>query len=272
MGKPNIWRRIFALARKLNLFRYIRNLFLCLRYPFLRWRGDPLFPNHPKTNAFSLCRTWLDEIPSGWRKALGIRMSKEILKAGKKKIAESRKIGIKLGWEDLLTWSQIKEKWGQLVLDASCDSEIMWILEKYEAMSICYCEKCGKPARFESKGYISFLCEKCFDKYMAFSGCRHDDSWKEDCRLSLHDLPDCTRFEYVPISFEHYDTWEECKERYDYIMSANKSDPHTDYSVRGNADGTWMLRISEIKKHKVDFLAEYGIDYVAAWGLREEQK
>ena len=90
----------------------------------------------------------------------------------------------------MLVWEDIKEKYGTLRLYASATQEIQDVLDKYEYMSYGYCIGCGKPARYITKGWISYCCEECFlkdlSKYV-------DDVEKQrvmkECRLKVKDLP-----------------------------------------------------------------------------------
>ena len=45
-----------------------------------------------------------------------------------------------------------------------CSQECHDILLKYEYLSSFVCQKCGKPADYETEGWISSLCKDCFEK------------------------------------------------------------------------------------------------------------
>ena len=97
--------------------------------------------------------TELDAMESGWRKAFGIQMCKEI-KAELKKHKFLYKYRI----------VQIKEKWGYLHwYDGGTpkDSKIYDIIRKYEQISAKTCGVCGKPATKISKGWIYPYCDDC---------------------------------------------------------------------------------------------------------------
>ena len=97
--------------------------------------------------------TELDAMESGWRKAFGIQMCKEI-KAELKKHKFLYKYRI----------TQIKEKWGYLHwYDSGTpkDSKIYDIIRKYEQISAKTCIVCGKPATKMSTGWISPYCDDC---------------------------------------------------------------------------------------------------------------
>ena len=97
--------------------------------------------------------TELDAMELGWRKAFGIQMCKEIKKELKKH---------NFLYKYRIT--QIKEKWGELVLSDSGipkDSKIWNIIEKYSKISRKTCINCGKPATKISTGWISPYCDDC---------------------------------------------------------------------------------------------------------------
>ena len=97
--------------------------------------------------------TELDAMDSGWRKAFGIQMCKEI-KAELKKHKFLYKYRI----------VQIKEKFGGLRwYDAGIpkDSKIWDIIDKYTQISYKTCVVCGKPATKISKGWICPYCDDC---------------------------------------------------------------------------------------------------------------
>ena len=97
--------------------------------------------------------TELDAMESGWRKAFGIQMCKEIKKELKKhKFLYKYRI------------VQIKEKWGYLHwYDSGTpkDSKIYDIVRKYEQISAKTCGVCGKPATKITKGWIYPYCDDC---------------------------------------------------------------------------------------------------------------
>lgn len=124
----------------------------CLRYPFVkvynRWDG--------KFMGYSFTED--EAIPEGWRKAFGKELLKDIKKAGKL----SRKNAHKhLSWKKMIQFQEIKEKWGLLCLYASATDEIMKVLDKYEYLSQFYCINCGKPTKYVTKGYITYICQDC---------------------------------------------------------------------------------------------------------------
>lgn len=96
--------------------------------------------------------TELDHMPTGWRKAFGIQMCKEI----KKEL-------IKYNYLYKYRIMQIKEKFGTLRWydNGSPNGCVNKIINKYENISYHTCIVCGKPATKISKGWISPYCDNC---------------------------------------------------------------------------------------------------------------
>lgn len=181
------WRQVSYFFYKINVFRYLKNWLFCLRYPFWRatnsWTGVKLGYN----------TTWYESINKGWRKAFGRQLSADIKAAG---LAHRKAVGKKVPWKEMLQWQQIKEKWGELRLYASAAHEISEVLDKYELLSICYCNRCGKPARYVTKGWVEYCCEKCYDKLNTGSllaDSQIADRKKKD-RLTKKDIPHGVRY------------------------------------------------------------------------------
>ena len=116
---------------------------------FLDWINDwPLqlfhcIPSH----------TELDAMDTGWRKAFGIQICKEI-----------RAALLKHGWKVLFKYRimQIKEKWGELCwYDSYAPKEVFDIIRKYENISRHTCIDCGAPATKMSTGWICPYCDNC---------------------------------------------------------------------------------------------------------------
>ena len=95
-----------------------------------------------------------DAVEPGWNKAFGKQYLKEL---------RQQLIKDKMLYSFRIT--QIKEKWGRLQLYCYKASEDVYkIIDKYENLSWDYCIKCGKPAKYISKGWISPYCEDCVNK------------------------------------------------------------------------------------------------------------
>lgn len=96
--------------------------------------------------------TELDAMESGWRKAFGIQMCKEI-----------RKQLLKEGNLFKYRITQIKEKFGMLCwYDEHASKEIHNITSKYEELSMNTCIVCGRPATKISGGWICPYCDEHF--------------------------------------------------------------------------------------------------------------
>jgi len=131
--------------------RHLKNKKLCKRYPFLivhDWSGQPLGYEF----------TYLDDMPSGWRKAFGKDMCEEI-----------RQVLIKANYLYAYRVAQVKEKYGGLRwyddgAPSSIYRELIDTICKYEMLSYRTCICCGRPATKISKGWISPFCDKCAEK------------------------------------------------------------------------------------------------------------
>ena len=153
--------------------RCIYNAFLFIKYPFLQarnvWTGKKYWD-------FNL----LENIPKGWRKAFGKQFIKDL-----------RKVLIRTDMLRTFQFSEIKEKYGTLRLDNNGTTpEVDKVITYYEFLSMGYCHLCGKPARYETKGWIEYLCEDCFDKVDEGNEYRNNhDKFKLACRLTAQDIP-----------------------------------------------------------------------------------
>lgn len=135
-----------------------QNKQLCERFPFLKWYGDPLYLGYSE-NTTDYSFTWEDEIPSGWRKAFCPQMWEEL-----KSILE------KADYVDKFRFAQIKEKYGTLRLyhdgvPEEIFEEICAWESKYDRLSENVCIHCGKPAKYMTLGWITFICEECAQKH-----------------------------------------------------------------------------------------------------------
>lgn len=112
---------------------------MCVRFPFLR----------PKVGYFGqYC--WYRSIPTGWRKAFGIQLCKEIKSALKRHNCNNFVI------------TDVKEKFGTLnIYSYGTPKEVNDILFKYEYISGHTCIVCGRIATKRSTGYILPYCNAC---------------------------------------------------------------------------------------------------------------
>lgn len=128
---------------------YLDN-FKALMYKSLRFFHDKIL----QWIMFIPKYTELDAMPTGWRKAFGIQMCKEIRRALLKNGGLKALFNYRI--------MQIKEKFGGLRwYDGYSNDEIFRIIDKYEDLSYKTCIDCGKPATKMSKGWISPYCDDC---------------------------------------------------------------------------------------------------------------
>ena len=178
------------------LYRYILSAILhpkkfifLTKYPF--WKSYNVW-----TRRFSgFDHSMYEWIPDGWRKVLGPGLTVDIVEALEKDNIPKRK------WTDALQWTDIKQKYGTLRLNASTTERIQQVLYKYECASMGYCENCGKPARYITHGWISYLCEDCFKECVE----KYGDGGE---RLTAEDLP--TYYTYkdgVETSYTPLERW-----------------------------------------------------------------
>lgn len=132
--------------------RQLKNKKLCKRYPFIalrNWRTDEPFYDF----------TYLDDMPTGWRKAFGKDMCEEI-----------RRVLVKANYLNKYRVLQVKEKYGSLrwydgCVPLSISRELQDVIDKYEEMSVRTCIRCGRPATKISLGWISPWCDECAEKF-----------------------------------------------------------------------------------------------------------
>ena len=212
--------------------------------------------------------TWYDEIPEGWRKTFGKQLSEEILSVGKSYLKEHKG----QTWDDVIHWEQIKEKFGELRLHASAIDEIQDILTKYEYLSMCYCIDCGKPARFTTKGYLTYLCPECAENIpLEFLH-----------RLTKDDIPHIEKAKDTVVKREMFLSERKCDEaiakREKLDEEANPPRSYIYHKVRkeqtelGDNHPIWILERIKREFVEVDMLNEYGIDYLKSWGIGGDSK
>ena len=130
------------------------NMGLVNRFPFLLPRNtfsDEVVDDYDYT------WTELDAMPEAWRKTFGEQMAAELDEVLKKEnFSEKYRI------------VQIKEKFGGLRwydngVPTSIHKEVRDIIRKYEDLSKKICIRCGKPATHMTRGWITYVCEECFN-------------------------------------------------------------------------------------------------------------
>lgn len=142
--------------RHVKLLTRISNIWLCIKYPFLRpanrWTGKRV-----KWLTWAGSYTELDAMPSAWKHDFGIKMSAEIAaslkKTGGRKAVKKYRI------------MQIREKYGYLWwYDAGSTEEVHRIIAKYCRYSTTICQYCGKKADYCTGGWSTYLCKDCMSK------------------------------------------------------------------------------------------------------------
>ena len=125
-------------------------------YPFLRLRDiDGSIDTKSKFPMMYL------EIPDGWYK-LFFQMCADI-----KPILEQE------GVLDKFYFIQVKEKYNELVCysNGAASLEVEQILQKYKYLSRYVCTKCGRPAEYETRGYIASYCNGCWKDRVRHEAC-----------------------------------------------------------------------------------------------------
>ena len=103
----------------------------------------------------------IEEIPQGWEK-LFLQLCEDI-----------RQPLIDADYLDKFRFNQIKEKYNRLecynngVPEAA--SVVQEIIDKYSMMASYVCTVCGRPATYETHGYVASYCDDCWKDYV-----RHD--------------------------------------------------------------------------------------------------
>ena len=212
------------------------------KFPFLLPRNR-FTDKVPKDYDYSY--TELDDMPDGWRKAFGIQMCQEIRDdliqfdyLDKYRIVQIKEKFGGLRWYDNGTpikygeaeeftiptnekvWDYNKEGYWTYV-DHRDDtlqycvrkkivkqSKVPDIISKYENLSYKICINCGKPARWESKGWISPFCDDCVNEYIMERNKEKDDDKIiiiEDCYRPLESNETLTIEELEEIYMENFE-------------------------------------------------------------------
>lgn len=132
------------------------------RYPYLLPRNvftDEVPEDYDYTYIIGL------EIPKGWHK-LFIQLCEDI-----------RQPLIDAGYLDKFRFSQVKEKYNTLrCYTFGAPEEVVEIIDKYSHMARYICTICGKPAMYETDGYIASYCRDCWKDFV-----RHDPGEFIEC-------------------------------------------------------------------------------------------
>jgi hypothetical protein len=91
------------------------------------------------------------ELPKGWYK-LFLQLCEDI-----------RQPLIEAGYLDKFRFSQIKEKYNRMeCYNFGAPEAVQDIIDKYSVMAKYVCTVCGKPAVYETSGYIASYCDYCW--------------------------------------------------------------------------------------------------------------
>lgn len=123
---------------------------LVKEYPFLHVRN---FEGNPDMDAeFPLLYL---ELPDGWV-SLFFQMCSDL-----------RKILLEENALDTFYFVQVKEKYNKLTCYCEgCPSDrVEDTIAKYKYISSFVCTKCGKPAKYQTCGYIASFCQDCWQKH-----------------------------------------------------------------------------------------------------------
>lgn len=175
-----LFKRVsYFIKYKLTIpFKALYYFFYFMKYPF--WQ-----PRNVWTGKKYWTFSCYDAISPGWRKAFGEQLTKD-LKAVLKKEKQLKSF----------YFLEIKEKWGYLQLYSNpTTEEVLNLLNYYKNLSICYCEDCGKPARYTRLGnWIGYVCADCFNKQLLEwkpkATLAEKRKLKAKHRLKVEDIPD----------------------------------------------------------------------------------
>lgn len=128
-----------------------QNKKLVEKFPYLIptniWTGE-VVDNYDYSYIEGVC-----DLPVGWHR-LFLLYCKNI-----------RPLLEKFDYIDKYRFSQIKEKYGSMRLYDNgypTDCNVDELNRIYEHLSTYTCEDCGKPAKYETPGWITELCESCY--------------------------------------------------------------------------------------------------------------
>lgn len=168
-----------------------QNKQLVERYPFLLPRN--VFTDElPEDYDYSYING-IGEIPRGWEK-LFLQMCEDI-----------RQPLIDAGQLETFRFVQIKEKYNRLeCYNNGAPEKVHEIIDKYTMMAGYICTNCGKPATFETSGYIASYCDNCFKDYAR----HHEGEWiKPSTEYKVHGFEDGKRHTKMVSFKEEWDRY-----------------------------------------------------------------
>lgn len=135
---------------------YWTSIWACFAYHIVKWYHNNIL------QLFHCIPTYTElySMPTGWRKAFGIEMCKDIkktlLKKGGRKLLRDYRI------------MDIKEKYGELRWYSNWTfDELEKVIDKYANKSVVTCIKCGEKAVWMTdwRDWASPYCDKCIPEY-----------------------------------------------------------------------------------------------------------
>lgn len=109
---------------------------------------------------------WTDKIPNGYNYEY-IRGDRELpigwIKLFLQMCEDIRQPLIDADYLDRFRFSQIKEKYNTMCCyNFGAPETVYDIVTKYEYMSQFVCQKCGRPATKETRGWLASFCDTCY--------------------------------------------------------------------------------------------------------------
>ena len=149
----NIFHR--AKSNIKRFFRAVYNFPFLIRYPFFR-HIKYLDANNKTKRDRTFSYSTYDCLLPGWKKAFGKKMAKDI----KKELSNTPK-----EFRNSFEIMYIKEKYGTCRIEMNAyTNTLMDISHKYDLLSECVCQFCGKPAHYATNGWVGFYCKDCLYK------------------------------------------------------------------------------------------------------------
>ena len=154
--KTSLEQAIAGEGRVLLTQEQQRNKELVERYPYLLPRN--VFTDKLPDDYNYAYINGIGEIPPGWE-MLFLQLCEDI-----------RQPLIDAGQLEKFRFTQIKEKYNRLeCYNYGAPEKVHDIIDKYSVMAGYICTNCGKPATFETNGYIASYCDDCWKDFV-----RHD--------------------------------------------------------------------------------------------------
>jgi hypothetical protein len=108
---------------------------------------------------------WTDKVPEDYNYTYirGLELPKGWYKLFFQLCEDIRQPLIDAGYLEKFRFSQIKEKYNRMeCYNFGAPDEVHEIIDKYSVMAKYVCTVCGKPAVYETSGYIASYCDYCW--------------------------------------------------------------------------------------------------------------